>query len=91
VSEGGEGGGGGGRDSPMREWLPPWVGWRVTRTHKLDPLQLDPGLVRGAVETTVLHNLAQEGNNTLGACTGKDTHQVKVIHVINSFDTSQYI
>ena len=52
----------------MRERLSPRVSGRVAGPHKLDPLQGDPGLVRRPVETTVLHDLPQEGDDTLSAC-----------------------
>ena len=45
---------------PMRERLPSWISGRIAGSNKLDSLQSDPGLVRGAVESTVLHYLTQE-------------------------------
>lgn len=40
---------------------------RVTSPHELDPLQTNPGLVAGAVEPAVLHQLAQERDDSLRA------------------------
>lgn len=44
----------------MGERFPAGIGGRVTGSNKLNPLQLNPRLVRGAVEAAVLHHLPKQ-------------------------------
>ena len=47
---------------PVREGLSPRVSGWVTSPHKLDPLQLHPGLIRGSVKAPMLHHLRKGGD-----------------------------
>ena len=50
---------------PVSKWLSARIGWRIASPYKLNPLERDPGLVACAVESVVLHQLTQEGDDTL--------------------------
>ena len=52
---------------PVGERLPARIRRRIAGSHKLYPLQPDPGLVGRAVESSMLHNLSQEWDDTLSA------------------------
>ena len=67
----------------MGEWLSAWVSGGIAGPHKLDSLQCDPGLVRGAVEPTMLHNLTQEGDDALCTCREKQNFNKHRSYMMN--------
>lgn len=48
------------RTVPVGERLSAWVSGRITGSNKLNPLQFDPSLVRGAVESSMFHHLQRK-------------------------------
>lgn len=52
----------------LGKWLSAGIRGRIAGANELDPLQSDPRLVRGAVETLTFHQLPNKGYHPLSTC-----------------------